>query len=533
MIDGMFNNYSLLFFALWLLIQTGASGNEFSFGSGKNPGWNNAAIQNARPISGHNNTKDIVLIENEYNRTLREDQSVDLYLHFNEDLNSMPFRRLQTDATRRYKINQSDYIISKDPAKFNTSAFFKTPVSTLEIAVPREKGFLGSLDDLGSFTIEFWFYPLRLTRFASIFERQGFVNGKYKGMAARFNERRIEWVFKDFFHLDNGPRKDEVILQSRTRVSLAKWQHFALSYDFKSGKLTLFVDGREDNFTYLVHQVEGTPVQAAYTPRWAKDLNVNAFICKTAIGIMDEFRISRSARTDFNLTPFFRKPGIVQTQVMDTHNYDAILKAIQWRAETEQGTIVKLYYRMANDKFKEDDATLKFIPAPAGVGRLMKETRRRYRIFTYHPPRSHERFRFIQIRADLIGTYYGKYSPVLMDMTVKYEGSSAPDTPVGIMAAAAKTAGDVRLSWKKNHHQKNLAGYKIYIGRRSKRYEKIITLKIDEIPRENTPKDRVTFIISNLEKDQLYFFAISAIDDANLYHESPQSEEIYFRVPME
>lgn len=79
----------------------------------------------------------------------------------------------------------------------------------------------------------------------------------------------------------------------------------------------------------------------------------------------------------------------------------------------------------------------------------------------------------------------------------------------------SSTGGNVRLAWKANR-EPDLAGYKLYIGTASGRYDFAGSPFLTDIA--------TNYIVSNLPKGQTYFFALSAYDSAG--NESVLSAEI-------
>lgn len=88
-------------------------------------------------------------------------------------------------------------------------------------------------------------------------------------------------------------------------------------------------------------------------------------------------------------------------------------------------------------------------------------------------------------------------------------------TPPSTSPPPNGSTGNVRLAWKANR-EPDLAGYKLYIGTASGRYDFAGSPFLTDIA--------TSYIASNLPKGQTYFFALSAYDSAG--NESELSAEI-------
>jgi hypothetical protein len=529
-----------LLFTLLVLFIPLCGARVFQWGTQQSPTWKGcrpgASQTPLNPdvvrVNGNDNTDDFRLSYNEYRRRFRKDPHSVFYLDFNHRHHQPP----GNDLTGHYRLLQADYFTYRPPktVKYHRSAAFIYRKHMIEIEVPKGKqrdgkltagSFLSDTRNLGSFTIDFWLYPLRLTPLATLFERVGFTDGEYKGIIARIHQKRIQWVFRDFFVLKNAPQKDRLFLTARTPLKEKTWVHTALTYNSQTGKLSLWLNGRINRSVYLVHNRERIARQP-YIARFARNLDVNAYICRTAHAVLDEFRIVKTDLSSFDLAPYIKQPGRLFTPIRDSQHYDSILDRIEWTALLPNASVVKIHYRLSNDRFNNQNKTPAYRYARA-EGKIIKKTKQGplYR-FSFTPPKGPSRyFRFIQARATLIGTGQGHYSPRLKSLKLHYRASGPPPVPGGLRAREGKKKGVVILTWKRDMVSKHLAGYKVYSGRVSRRYNRVTTLVL-------SLKDRtVSYRYSGLTPGDLYYFTVSSFDKSPVRHESRQSKEIYFRLP--
>jgi hypothetical protein len=217
----------------------------------------------------------------------------DIVLSFNT-----PSARLSRDDTRHYRITRSDYdfISGKGSLGKGCAQFFKkehiVAVETVKNA------WLGTCEDLGSFTIEFRFMPYELRDGSMLFSRIGYFSGSKRGIEVSIVNGTIVAGLYGIF--DKPLRqKFDVVLQRGTKLSKMKWYHFSLSFDRLSGKLAKYIDGEEVDVLYVTES--GEAFNGVYAPSFGyrnaegklECLDAPpAYLGKDYSGLLDEFRIS-------------------------------------------------------------------------------------------------------------------------------------------------------------------------------------------------------------------------------------------------
>ena len=208
----------------------------------------------------------------------------DLVISFNyEDY------KLIKDDSDKYIIHRSSYdLIKGNGVLGGGGAGFLKDGQGVEIETSRNL-WLGNCDNLGSFSIEFRFYPVNMKDESVLFSRVGYFSGQKNGIEIVLNEDRISVRLYKMFKDASGRRFDIMLNRGRT-LQEKNWFHFSLSFDSISGKLAKFINGLEDEVVYVSET--GEPFINVNIPCFTcVDLPL-ACIGKNFCGYIDEFRIS-------------------------------------------------------------------------------------------------------------------------------------------------------------------------------------------------------------------------------------------------
>lgn len=464
--------------------------------------------------------------------------STDLLLKFDRE----PMKYLKDDSGK-YEIYSADYnFISKsDGIGRGCASFFKSGHC---VYINTSEGlWLGSIDDLGSFNIEFRFKPLQ-TSGGVLFARTGYLSGMKKGIEITLRNGRVIASLHNMFRMPDGKLRSAV-LGGGDSVTANKWHHFSLSFDRSSGRLAKFMDGDEDGVTYMTDT--GTPEGHVFVPMFGHidetddsvkgtDLPL-AVIGKNYNGLMDEFRISYS---DFDSLknskdvvmsrhkgvshsgrlPYNRE-GVITGDVGRFPTTGTSITDFSWDEVSAEGTFVWMEIRTSDKTFDARDRNLRWF-------RVSNSQKGIYRV--KGEDSEFLKGKYYQWRAHLVASPEGSNSPLLKKITIKYRADTPPDVPVLVEVAEA---GDryVVLRWKKNVEH-DMLGYRIYYGTRKGSYDGIIstiggsritnstgngnyiTVRIDNsVIDENMKADkREALVYPSLENTVLYYFAVTAYD---------------------
>ncbi len=485
--------------------------------------------------------------------------TTDLLLKFDRE----PQKYVKDDSGK-YEIYSADYnFISKsDGIGRGCASFYK---SGHGVYINTSIGlWLGSIDDLGSFNIEFRFKPGQ-TDGGILFSRTGYFSGLKKGIDIKLRNGYVSACMYNMFRTSDG-KLNSVTLSGGDRVRKGEWHHFCLSFDRGTGRLVKLLDGEEDRFTYMTST--GSPEGEVYTPMFGQinesdetpegtDLPL-AVIGKNYSGLIDEFRISytdfdslRNSRdvalsrhkgVSYSGRAPYNREGVVTGYVGQFPTTGTAITDFSWHGINHEGTFIWMEVRTSDRSFDERDSSLKWYRvenSQKGIYRVKGEDS------------EFLKGKYYQWRAHLIASPEGENSPLLEKVVIKYRTDPSPDAPILVEAAEAGD-GYVLLKWKKNVEH-DILGYKVYYGTRKGTCDGIISyingnritntradgnfvsLRIDNtLIEENRVADkRGVLRYPTLENAVLYYFYITAYDsyrpDTPYNHESELSKYVTAR----
>ncbi len=497
---------------------------------GKQLHWQNVYLKNAQYIRGKDGSFDVVLRENEY----MFDNTVDLLVHFN-GTDNMLWREY---LSGHYELKQKYFTFDKRIKVFGeSSGRFAQPGNTLMLR-PRHTSWFNQTQHAGSFTIEFWLRPATLSDGQIVFQRYGPVieNGvatKYSGIICRVKNRRLNWEFHHFFHYLNqrkqGEQQSSIQITSRQRLLMNRWRHHAITFDRNSGKLTYYIDGKEDHSIFVTES--GQAEDTVLTPRFYPQERSMLVIGQKYFGFIDEFMISKISKTSkqkilrygdqfrgngyFNTEKYTSRGGMVVSTIYDLNQTGSYLKKVKINSEQYRGTYINLEYRMSNHFFTHDKPEA-FLPWKSlDVRSPYKSNFKNYK------------GRYFQWRAVLHSSGNGKYTPTLKDIQFEFSIDKNPFAPRRLIAYSQNSK--VFLKWASTF-ERDVVKYKIYYGVESGNYlegKKPIVINVNQLSDKYHP----VFTINHLIVNRVYYFVITAVDRNG--HESEASNEVYVRVRKE
>lgn len=409
-----------------------------------------------------------------------------------------------------YRIGKVDIFPSRDVKLFGScSGGFINYKNVVEIEVLKNSFFFTE-DPLGSFTIDFYLYPTSIYDDSEVLSWRSPVilyGGNYAGIRCYFKDGKLTWSFENIFFDSNGKPFDFEISELNDEV-LYEWHHHAIIYNSSNGLMTLIRDGKTVGLKWLTENSrEGGTLLRGNITRYITE---PIMIGRSFIGYMDDFRISRGT---LSISPgLYRSRGYVLSDVLDIGRASKVLR-IKWESREDVGTLIKLYYRISDVFFPPDTES-----TSGGLGeRISFNWKTGYNGAVIKPP---QRGRYLQWKAELFGTD-NLYTPYLDSLEVLVELDKPPLAP--LLVEVKPLDGGVRVKWIKNK-EKDVVGYRVYYGSSSHYYfgedadlgpSPIDVGNIDELE------------IKGLENEKVYFFSITAIDEAGL--ESGFSREIAVR----
>ena len=483
----------------------------------------------------------------------------DCVLSFNREASS-----LWKDDTGKYTIAKADYdFIPGSGSMGGGCAYFYK--NDHEVDIETEKNlWLGSCNDLGSFSIEFRFKPDSTSLNAVLFSRLGFYSGEKKGIEIKLKNGIVSVTFHKVFEKD-GARRYDVYLNRGQLIREGEWNHLLVTYNRMSGKLAKFINGTEDEVVFVTDG--GEPYNNVYMPSFGyRDSSgvlrgidaPRAVIGKGYSGYIDEFRISYVSHEDDihgddlvtvphrGVTINGRKPanteGIITSPVYSFDQTGTMIKEIRWSEELKKDTFIWMELRIADYLFDKNDSALPWYRA----------TNKQRNIFlTKDRSGTFLRGKYFQWKFHLVPSPQGNFSPVLKNIQVDYQLDTSPSQPKFLEVVES---GDryVTLRWIKNVDA-DIMGYRIYYGPRENMYDGIISLINEKmIANDMTRKNYIEITLTNeiieenmkldkkgiltfplFENTVLYYFAVSAYDTykpgTSFNHESSLSNRVSAR----
>ena len=467
------------------------------------------------------------------------------------------------DDSGKYDIYSANYQFLKEGTGNGCASFFKRDHGVM---VDTSEGlWLGSVEDLGSFNIEFRFNAAELNNGGTLFSRIGYFSGIKKGLEIKIKDRGISAYFYNMFKTPDGALKS-VTLVNGARLNKGEWYHFSLSFDRGTGKLAKFLNDNEEDVRYMT--VSGGAFAEVYTPLFGyiddedgsnkgTDLPL-ALIGKNYSGLIDEFRISYKhykelkESTDIALNKYkgseysgripYNREGIITSPVKEFPSTGTAITDFSWDEILNPGTFIWMEMRVADKFFSDRDSSVKWYKVTSGQKMIyaMKGDDGEFL-----------RGRYFQWRAHLAASPEGDKSPLMKKVVVKYRVDFPPIVPISV---EVDRTGDryVILKWKRNV-EADIAGYKIYYGTKKGAFDGIITVingkkitnqmaegnyvtvKIDNaVVEENRNYDsRNVLVYPSIENTVLYYFSVTSYDtyrENTVYnHESELSSAIQAR----
>jgi hypothetical protein len=484
---------------------------------------------------------------------------IDTVLSFNRSPES-----LVMDDVGHYRISYADYVFEKNRGELGggCARFFRKS-HRIELQTNPDL-WLGQSGDLGSFTVEFRFRPDSFVDGSVIFSRTGFFSGSKRGFEIVMRNRRLIPLFHDMFEFPDGRRKT-LSLTGGQRMKSGQWYHFAVSFERMTGRLTKYLNGREEESLYATE--DGTDAAAVLAPVFGKRISDGNYqrieqpvarIGGAVNGMIDEFRISRISMEELrkqapvadksyrHVSVSDRMPsnneGIVTSEVQTFGGTGTKVTFFDWEEELPAHTFIWAEFRICDRLFYRNDNDIKWYRIKKGQRGiyLMRDGENNFL-----------RGRYYQWRMHLVPSPDGARSPRLSGLRLSCEADNAPTVP---RLPEVKESGDryIVLRWKKNEDA-DLAGYRIYYGVVKGRFDGIIRtingqpvtnamakgnyieVKIDnDVIEENREKDRSRLLSYPLINNTvLYFLSVSAFDayrpDTPYNHESAPSVSVQAR----
>ena len=459
--------------------------------------------ENAELVTDGSNTLYYKIKKQSYNLD-SDKNNVDLFLPFDAE-------NKQESITENYETIQTNFQYKQSNAYIGTCAYFYKDEHKIELQGNKKSVFVpGTVT--GSFTINFYIYPMNLSENNVLFK----IGSHYyensndsicdQSFSAILDAGIFKCQFRNVFNNEKNKPIPELTVTAYQRIMPQEWTNLTITYDSFSGIIRLFINGIENGIVKAAGE-------SVYPMIFSSVNRCILNIGTSYIGAMDDFLIKHGAGTEQIERGFPAKGAEVVSQVQKLDDFNIIIKDINFTDYQEDGAEVEYFARFSSSPFDADDT----VPCikPVEWTALTKEN------LSYL---KNKKAAYFQWKALLLPGINGHKSPHFSGITLEYEKDFPPASPKGVKIA--EKDGSILLKWKNNTEQ-DLKGYKIYYGTKPGIYS------CNDAAEGESPiiVDKINnFKLTNLKKNLIYYITITAFDDKNALHESDFSEEVSKRV---
>jgi hypothetical protein len=477
-----------------------------------------------------------------------DDAGLDMALSFDEDRPG-----LFADRIGHYRVAVSEAVSRADmrQARAGTGAahFFGKAMTTglrdrepLVITPRSRTALLSPESGIRDFTLEFWLYPLNMENGEQILtwtSTRPAGRGKqiYQRIQCAAARNRLQWTFQDFFSAPDESPRLTFSLKGASPVAPRTWSHHLVRFDAGTGLLEYLVDGIPEDILHATST--GREGGEVYIPGIGEEGRL--VLGSRFSGLMDEFRLYSAFVEQPLLKKYPGRPGRMETRILDMGEGSRIVRIDAFGGRTSgggrpgepdvPGTSVILagpageYSGEGSFKFADDSAIRFFIRA--GDAPWLDTAAWR----PFEPGTDLDgglkgsglRGRFIQLAAEFYPSGDGETSPYLEELRISYAADEPPRPPSLVTAVARDGAAD--LSWRPSP-DRDTEGYLVYYG--TSRGEYLGEGAAPGSSPINAGK-RTSLHIGGLKNGVLYYFAVSAYDDADASRAGGFSREVTAR----
>ncbi|MGN0728860.1 LamG-like jellyroll fold domain-containing protein [Treponema sp.] len=360
----------------------------------------------------------------------------------------------------------------------------------------------------GSLTIEFWLKPSIAENGEVVFSWRSSrtVAGYplYQMITAGFSGNHLEWSFTNVFngYIANG---GEISLSSRTTIIPEVWMHHAIHFDQETGLFEYRINGLLEDVKFVTssgHESDGS----VFPPVLGVPADID--ICPQYTGLIDDFRIQRSSKTevseDLRIDKYTVSGGRFETEPL-LLSQGASLVSIDGIVDTPSETAVEFFVRSGDNCCNWTENFPEWISVKPGE--KIKDVSGLY----------------VQVAAELYPDGNGTRSPAVTQLGINYKEIPLPLAPFRVTATAED--GAVVLTWPYSVDN-SVGGYYIFYGDRPGEYLGKEALE------GQSPIDvgnSVSIKLNGLKNGKIYYFAVASYSKYDSRIMGELSREIFAR----
>ncbi len=429
--------------------------------------------------------------------------STDLFIDFEKSVLNL----------ENYRTLYNSFILYRDE-KFNGvySGKFTFSDSCIKL-LPYKPSIFYPGNYVGSFTIDFWLYPFKN------YDKQYVIyyladdinieNNKKYGFVIYLDKGKLKYKFFHFFY--DYQKKDvleEVELEEELNLILYKWEHHAISFDSRNGKMVIYRNGVEEKVIWITgNSKNGGKV---YYPYVNEMVNSPLVIGKNSFFLIDNLRISKKFMSNFSLFPVNRKESFLITKVFKLSDNIFNIKDIKIDLKRDNYTFIKFGYRISDDIFAPDNKNIPWVYV---------------NLENFNIPQEYAKGKYIQFKL----TIYPEVSEndiKIYSLSLNYNIDETPYVPQIVKAIPGDEVVEIYFI---PSPEDDIVGYEIYYGNESKNYISKDALEgaspiFVKKQSEGLQYHKATLTLKN---EKSYFISVRAVDKNG--HKSPYSKEVYVR----
>lgn len=437
---------------------------------------------------------------------VREPENLELWLDFENKNFSLP----------NYKVLDSSFLYNASE-KINGaySAKFYMPGHSISL-MPMSTSIFAPGSTPGSFTIDFWiyFYNNANSQYVLRYVGNNLSDDGDKntyGMEILTRNNRLVYNFLDFFW-DRGNEPRTVTIQEDEPFAVNRWEHHAISYNNRTGKMTTFKNGVEQQVLWITES--GRALSAIFNPFIKEELASPLRIGdRNALFSLDNMRVTRNALEEFYLKKYESSPASLTTDVYRITTNRVTLKRLQFQASQSAYSHMKFAYRLSESYFTPDNKSIPWVYAENGLARF---------------PESQSGGKYIQYRAEVYPYRDDDRELTLTDIRLEYTENLNPAAP--LLVSVVPLDGAARISWIPSPED-DVRAYEIYYGNRSGDYvcygaaDGPSPVRLTNLTAGGL--NTVVYTLTGLANEEPYFIALRSVD--RFGQKSGYSREFYVR----
>lgn len=469
-----------LFKMFFILYSCGYAGQEVAFS--KREDFTRCSISNGAILFFKEGYHGIVFTGKQW----EPDEDCDLYIDFKE-------KNPSRDVTLNYLYQNYKVVVNPDVRHndYRTGGFVSGQ-EKIKVRVHRKNYLSSDNPDLGSFSIDFFIYPVMIEKEHVLIRKGIYYDDQFYGLRVFLIDKKIKISLENMFTDDAGKTYSRELIGAAS-VSLKEWQHIGIKYNRANRKLSLYINGGLDTENLTDSE------QVSEVVRFHRKDGSDLELFETFKGYVAQFRIMKTAQADYQgmIDPLPDRMQVV-SPVLDLKYPHSMIHSFVFRIRHLEEAQALLMLKKGNTK--EEMLRAGWQEASLDEKKEMLHVRENIKA------------RFLQWKLMINRNRASKKIPHLASIRLRYE-ENPPPLPPGSVKVEKADGDALKISWEKNYEEE-VQGYVVYWGIEPKEYENKVDIGFKN-----------SYIMPSLPKGKTYYFAVKAYSGREPYHMSAFSSE--------